>query len=226
MELPEESARHAMQVLRLREGDPLILFDGTGGQWLGLVEALDRRAVRVRIGRFDDVECESPASITLVQAVSSGDRMDFTVQKSVELGIAAIQPVLTGRSVVRLTGERAESRRLHWQRIAVASCEQCGRNRIPPVLPILTLEAYCAGATSGTRLLLSPDSAVRVRDIDWPADGQFTIAVGPEAGFSADEEARLTAVGFVPLRIGPRVLRTETAALVAAATINALHGDL
>lgn len=226
-ELPEESGRHAAQVLRLREGDPLVVFDGRGGQYAAAVDALERRSVRVRVGRFEDVERESPARITLVQAVSSGERMDFTVQKSVELGVIAIQPVLTERSVVRLSGERADSRQAHWQRIAAASCEQCGRNRIPPVRPILTLEQYCVeAADGGLRLLLSPDAAKRVRDLDWPEDGRVTIAAGPEAGFGAAEETRLAEAGFVPLGLGPRVLRTETAALAAAAALNALYGDL
>jgi 16S rRNA (uracil1498-N3)-methyltransferase len=177
-----------------------------------LVDVLAHRAI----------ERESPLRVVLVQGVSAGERMDFTVRKGVELGVAEIQPVLAASSVARPKGERAAARQAHWQKIAIAACEQCGRNKIPAVHPTIAAADYRGG--SGTRLLLSPASDLRftqaVKD-----SAEFTIAAGPEAGFSAAEEAAFLNAGFVPVRLGTRVLRTETAGLAALAALSALRGD-
>jgi 16S rRNA (uracil1498-N3)-methyltransferase len=150
--------------------------------------------------------------------------MDFTVQKATELGVAAVQPVVAARSTGRITGERAALKRTHWQRVAIAACEQCGRNRVPQVLPVLPLAQFCTGsAAEGTRLLLSPLAGLGLRAAK--LDGAVALAAGPEAGFTAEEEALLAEAGFLPVRLGPRVLRTETAALAALAALNALAGD-
>jgi 16S rRNA (uracil1498-N3)-methyltransferase len=162
--------------------------------------------------------------VTLVQGVSASEKMDFTVQKATELGVAALQPVIAARSVGRLSGERAELKRAHWRRVAVSACEQCGRNRVPEVHRLLSLAQYCRAApAAGTRLLLSPRSELGLRAAR--LDGAVALAAGPEAGFTAEEEALLAGAGFVPVRLGPRVLRTETAALAALAVLNALAGD-
>ena len=163
--------------------------------------------------------------MTLVQGVSSSEKMDFSVQKAVELGATAVQPVLAARSVGRLSGERAAQKRAHWQRVAIAACEQCGRNRVPEVLGPMTLEAYCRRATSAIGLLLSPEAQLGLREAAARLKGAATLAAGPEAGFTAQEEAMLAQAGFTPVRLGPRVLRTETAALAALAALNALAGD-
>lgn len=222
--LPEGSAHHAVHVLRLRPGDGVVLFNGRGGEYAGRIAAVDRLRVSVDVLEHRRIERESPLAVTLVQGVSAGEKMDFTVQKATELGVAALQPVIAARSTGRVSGARAEFKRAHWQRVAIAACEQCGRNRVPEVLPVLPLAQYCAQAgTGGTRLLLSPLAELGLRAAK--LDGAVTLAAGPEAGFTTEEEALLAATGFLPLRLGPRVLRTETAALAALAALNALAGD-
>jgi 16S rRNA (uracil1498-N3)-methyltransferase len=168
------------------------------------------------------VERESPLRITLVQGVSAGERMDSTVRKAVELGVAQVQPVLATRSVARPKGERADSRRAHWQKVVIAACEQCGRNRIPQVQPLVPLADYRAG--EGMKILLSPQSELRLSEAAKDSTA-FILAAGPEAGFTAEEEAILAKAGFVPASLGPRVLRTETAAVAALAALAALRGD-
>ena len=180
-----------------------------------------RGGVAVAIGAHQPLERESPLAITLVQGIAGADRMDFIIQKTVELGVAAIQPVLTSKSVVRLSKERGEARLAHWQRIVIAACEQCGRNRIPEVSPAEPLAQY-SPPKAGTKDMLSPRAD---RDLKQLVQGPLVLAIGPEAGFDAAEEKLLAQRGFVPARLGPRVLRTETAALAALAALNALRGD-
>ena len=216
LELPESAGHHA-RVLRLREGDAVTLFDGRGGEW----HASFAGKRRVEVRGFRDVERESPLAITLVQGVSSGERMDYTVQKAVELGVAAIQPLLTKKGVVRLEGERATARVQHWQRIAIAACEQCGRNRVPRILPLLAFRDYRPQG-DGLRLLLSAQGR-SLRQMEIPAE--LCVAAGPEAGFAEEEQAWLERAGFAKASLGPRILRTETAALAALAALSALRGD-
>jgi 16S rRNA (uracil1498-N3)-methyltransferase len=223
--LPEDAAHHAVHVLRLHAGDEITLFNGHGGEYAGRIAAIERLRVQVDVLAHRAVERETPLAVTLVQGVSAGEKMDFTVQKATELGVAAVQPVVAARSTGRITGERAALKRTHWQRVAIAACEQCGRNRVPQVLPVLPLAQFCTGsAAEGTRLLLSPLAGLGLRAAK--LDGAVALAAGPEAGFTAEEEALLAEAGFLPVRLGPRVLRTETAALAALAALNALAGDL
>jgi 16S rRNA (uracil1498-N3)-methyltransferase len=222
--LPEDAAHHAVHVLRLRAGDEVSLFNGRGGEFAGRIAALERRRVRVELAEHRPLERESPLAMTLVQGVSAGEKMDFTVQKATELGVAALQPVIAARSLGRLAGERAAARRAHWQRVAIAACEQCGRNRVPEVRSVMALAEFCrTGAQEGLRLLLSPLSERGLRTAR--IEDAVTLAAGPEAGFTAEEEAMLVEAGYLPVRLGPRVLRTETAALAALAALNALAGD-
>jgi len=204
----------------------VVLFNGRGGEFAGRLAAVDRLRVSVDLLEHRAIERESPLDVTLVQGVSSGEKMDFTVQKATELGVWALQPVVAARSVGRLAGERAELKRAHWRRVALAACEQCGRNRVPEVRPVLALADYCrqAGA-GGSRLLLAPRSRLGLREAAGGLNGAVTLAAGPEAGFEAAEEGELVRAGFTPVRLGPRVLRTETAALAALAALNALAGD-
>jgi len=225
LELPEQAAHHALRVLRLREGDGLTLFDGRGGEWGATVASAGRNRLAASIGAWRDVERESPLRVTLVQGVSSGERMDFTVQKATELGVATIQPVLTHKSLMKLAGARASARVEHWRRVAIAACEQCGRNRLPEVLALLSLDDYCRATPQGMRLLLSPDAPRRLGSVAARSDAPLTLAAGPEAGFSAAEDAMLVAVGFVPVSLGPRVLRTESVAPAALAALAALAGE-
>ena len=215
--LEDAPAHHLARVLRLREGDALTVFNGRGGEWDA--EFIGRRRVRLRA--FHAMERESPLRITLVQGVSSGERMDYTIQKAVELGVALVQPLLTKRGVVKLEGIRAEARVSHWNKIAVAACEQCGRNRIPEVLPVVDFYRYRPEGDEPRLLLSAHGRSIREMRIEKAA----TIAAGPEAGFAPEEQAALERAGFVKASLGPRVLRTETAALAALAAINALRGD-
>lgn len=222
--LPEDAAHHAVHVLRLHAGEEVTLFNGRGGEYAGRIAAVERLRVQVDLLAHRPVERESPLAMTLVQGVSAGEKMDFTVQKATELGVAAVQPVVAARSTGRITGERAELKRAHWRRVAIAACEQCGRNRVPEVHSVQPLEQFCAApAAAGSRLLLSPLAQQGLRAAK--LDGAVALAAGPEAGFTAEEEALLAEAGFVPVRLGPRVLRTETAALAALAALNALAGD-
>ncbi|HVC11380.1 MAG TPA: 16S rRNA (uracil(1498)-N(3))-methyltransferase [Burkholderiales bacterium] len=224
--LGREAAHHAARVLRLRAGDALIVFDGRGGEYAAHVAALTRERVVVGIGAWHDTERESPLAVTLLQGISSGERMDFTVRKAVELGAAAIQPLLSARSVVRLSDAREAAKLEHWRRIVIAACEQCGRNRVPELRAPLAVEDYCRQPEpAALRLLLAPGAGVTLHGLGGRISGPVALAAGPEAGFSAREEADLGAAGFVPVSLGPRVLRTETAALAALAGLNALAGD-
>jgi 16S rRNA (uracil1498-N3)-methyltransferase len=221
--LPEDSAHHAVHVLRVRVGDEATLFNGRGGEYAGRIAAIERLKVLVDLLAHVAIERESPLRMVLVQGVSSGERMDFTVRKSVELGVAEIQPVLAASSVARPKGERAAARHAHWQKIAIAACEQCGRNRIPAVQPMVAAANYRGGA--GSKILLAPSAELRFSQAAKGGGEEFTIAAGPEAGFSAEEERALLEAGFVPARLGARVLRTETAGLAALAALSALLGD-
>jgi len=224
MTLPEAAAHHAVRALRLRPDEAVVLFNGRGGEYAARIAGIGKTGVAIEIGAFSATERESPLVVTLVQGLSSGDRMDLTVQKSVELGVHAIQPVAAEKSVVRLSGERTAARRAHWQRIAIAACEQCGRNRVPEILPPLPLARYAAPA-GALKLVLAPDALVGLKQALGKSAPAIVLAVGPEAGFSEAEERLLVAAGFQPVSLGPRILRTETAAPAALAALNALAGD-
>ncbi len=231
--LPKEAAHHAARVLRMGEGDGVTLFNGDGHVYRARILRLDKQDVAVVIEQRTAVARESPLAVTLVQGISSGERMDFTLQKSVELGIAAIQPIQAERSVVKLSGERKEKRLRHWQNIVIAACEQCGRNVVPEVRPVLGLMEWLGMQDSGfgirdsgkgIKIHLSPEAELGLRDLEKPT-GPVLLAVGPEGGFSEQEHAALRQCGFVGVRLGPRVLRTETAALAALAAMQICWGD-
>ena len=221
--LPEDGAHHAVHVLRIRAGEDVVLFNGRGGEFSARIASIQRLKVLVDVLQHHAVERESPLRMVLVQGVSAGERMDFTVRKAVELGVAEIRPVLAATSVARPKGERAAARQSHWQKIAVAACEQCGRNRIPIVHPMVEAAAY-RDDTPAKKILLAPQAQLRFSQACKSAS-EFTLAAGPEAGFNAREESAFLDAGFVPARIGPRVLRTETAGLAALAALSALAGD-
>jgi len=222
IELPEAAAHHALRVLRLGEGDALTLFDGKGGQW----QASLLKQGRVHIDGFEDIDRESPLQVTLLQCLPAADKMDYIVQKCVELGVSAIVPVIARRSVVRLSGERMARRVQHWQAVAVAACEQCGRNRVPEVAGLSELPAALAAAAAagGARYMLSPQADRALRTLPAP-DGPLTLLVGPEGGFEEAELRAAQSAGFAALRLGPRVLRTETAGAAALAAMQTLWGD-
>jgi len=224
--LPEHAAHHAARVLRLRDGDSIVLFDGRGGEYAASIAGLDRDAVHVTVGAWQDVERESPLAIALAQGISGAERMDLTVQKAVELGVATIQPLSTEKSVVRLDARRTTSRLAHWRRIVISACEQCGRNRLPEIHAPISVAELCETTRDvPARWLLAPEAQTRLRDAAQGLGESLAMAVGPEAGFSEAETRSLLDAGFAPVRLGPRILRTETAALAAIAALNAMAGD-
>lgn len=224
--LPDAVARHAVGVLRLREGDDVILFNGDGGECVGQLVKTGKGAEVVLKARCAPAR-ESPLEVTLAQGVSSGERMDYTLQKAVELGITRIQPVMMKRTVVRLDDDKRHKRRQHWQGVVIAACEQCGRNHLPEVAEILDFAAWQAtpAVRAGLRLLLDPEASTRLRDLSAPVE-PVTLLAGPEGGFDPAERELARRLGFQPLSLGPRVLRTETAAIAALAAMQALWGDL
>jgi 16S rRNA (uracil1498-N3)-methyltransferase len=225
--LPESQAHHVARVLRLQAGDAVTLFDGRGTEYPATIMRIGKHGVVVRISGDLAVDRESPLGVTLVQAVSSGERMDYTIQKAVELGIARIQPVTAQRSVVRLKDERAEKRVAHWQYVAIAACEQCGRNQLPEVAPLLSFIDWAAALPLGgdeLRLMLSPQGTKTLDALPQPPAG-VTLLAGPEGGFDVSEIEIALTRGFLGLRLGPRVLRTETAALAALAAMQTKWGD-
>lgn len=226
IEVGEEIARH-LAVLRLQPGDDLGLFDGGGGEIAARLVVIGKRSATVELRAFDPVERESPLAITLVQALATSDKMDLIVQKAVELGAVAIQPVASERATLKLSGDRAQKRAAHWQAIARAACEQCGRNRVPAVGEILELADWLAQPAAGTRILMQPGAQASLPERVAASPGQpIHILIGPEGGFSAREVAMAAERGVLACRFGPRVLRTETAGLAALAALNAVAGDL
>lgn len=224
-ELPAEQSHHAAHVLRLVAGDAVVAFDGRGNEYAATIERVSKTGVRVTLGEPQAVDRESPLEVTLAQGISSGERMDYTIQKAVELGVSAIQPLSTERSVVRLDAERAARRAAHWHGVAVAACEQCGRNRVPQVYSVAPLANWLGSAPkSALRFTLTPGAARRLTQLERPAT-PLTLLVGPEGGLSPREHEYAAASGFTPLRLGPRVLRTETAAVAALAAMQTLWGD-
>ena len=222
--LPAGPARHAARALRLTEGDAITLFNGRGGEFAARIDRIHKDEVAVSITGFADIERESRLRVMLAQGISSGERMDYTLQKAVELGVAAIQPIAAKRSVVKLSSERADRRVAHWQGVVASTCEQCGRNQVPAVAAPLTLANWLGQYSGGRLLFLSPQAEARLADLSAPTAMDCLIA-GPEGGFEADEIAALHAAGAIPVRLGPRVLRTETAALAALAAMQTLWGD-
>ena len=224
VELPDNVVRH-LNVLRVKNTEEIVLFNGNGKVYPALPEVLEKRRASVRILREEATDNESPLNITLVQAVSSAERMDFTLQKSVELGVAEIRPVISERCVVRLSGERAEKRVARWQEIVVSACEQSGRNIVPKVLPLTTyVQALQQLPQETTKLLMSLNRAQKLSDVR-PQSGKVVFMVGPEGGWTEKEEQQAFDAGFQSVTLGKRVLRTETASLAAIAAMQTLWGD-
>ncbi|MCU0840575.1 MAG: 16S rRNA (uracil(1498)-N(3))-methyltransferase [Thiobacillaceae bacterium] len=223
--LPEAVARHAQNALRLRSGDAVVLFNGNGEECAGSLAATGRQA-RVAVRDCQAVARESPLRVTLAQGISSGERMDYTLQKAVELGVSAIAPVMTRRTVVRLDEGKRPRRRAHWQGVVMSACEQSGRVALPEVAEIRDFPDWLAEARAAdaTRFILDPAGGRRLRDLPAPA-GPVLLLAGPEGGFDPAERDAALAAGFLPLNLGPRVLRTETAAVAALAAMQCLWGD-
>jgi 16S rRNA (uracil1498-N3)-methyltransferase len=230
VELSHDTAAHLAKVLRARSGDELVLFNGDGREYMGVIETVRGARISAAIGAARAVDKESFFPITLVQCVPRGDRMDLIVQKATELGVSRIVPVLSQRSVVRLDETQAASKQVHWQAVAVSACEQCGRNRVPSVEAPRSLLGYlgaleAAASSSGMlRLVLEPDHP---RQPQHGAAAQGAqIAIGPEGGFAPEELEAFELSSFAPVGLGPRVLRTETAAIAAIVVLQTRFGDM
>jgi 16S rRNA (uracil1498-N3)-methyltransferase len=233
VELDDQAAHHALRVLRLRTGDPVELFNGDGRRYRGRLAEARGRAAIAEIHEVLDAGTESPLWLGLAQAVPSGDKMDWVVEKAVELGVACIQPVLSSRCVTRLDAARAARRLEHWQRIVVAACMQCGRDRLPRVLPVRAFGDWVrqppeplAEDSGALRLMVSPRAVHGLASVGAPTGAPAVwLLAGPEGGLDDGEEALAAGAGWQPIRLGPRVLRTETAGLAALAALQARLGD-
>ena len=225
IELDAQAAAHLTRVLRLKTGDDLVVFNGEGGEYRATVESVERRSASIKIGKFVDRNVESPLELILVQGVSRGERMDYTVQKAVELGVSRIVPVLTERTVVNIKGDRQQRRRDHWQSVANSACEQCSRTIVPEVSPVVSLQDWLSISKEGTRLVLHHRAdAGQMGSLN--PQGPISLLVGPEGGLSSSEIEAAVSIGYLPLSLGPRVLRTETAAVTALSVLQWVWGDL
>lgn len=225
--LPEHAASHLVRVLRLREGDPCVLFNGDGHDYPARLVVAGKREVSVEVLACEAVDNESPLRIVLLQGIARGEKMDLILQKATELGVAAILPVSGERTEVRLDAERAEKRLAHWRSVVESACGQSGRARIPALSPPAALDDAARGLREdGPRLLLDPQGEHALAELPEPAGRTVSIAIGPEGGWSPRDRTILHAAGFSGLRLGPRVLRTETAGLAAIAALQARFGDL
>lgn len=224
--LPAQAAEHVARVLRMNAGDVLTVFNGDGYDYAATLVSVGKRDVVVRIDAREEVANESPLQLTLAQGVARGEKMDLIVQKATELGVARIVPLFTERSEVKLDAARAEKRWQHWCAVAASACEQSGRVRIPDVLPARPLQAWLDGLTDdgALRMALLPEGMLRAGELRFGGSGGLLV-VGPEGGLGERDVAALREAGFQGLRLGPRILRTETAGLAALAALQALHGD-
>jgi len=224
--LGADASRH-VQVLRLQPGDAVTLFDGSGGQWQAALVEIGRKTVQVRLLAHEPLERELRTPVTLALGMPANERMDALVEKATELGVAAIVPLVCERSVLRLAGDRAERKAAHWQAIAVAACEQCGRNRVPAVAAPRALRDWLAGLGAGSdespRLVLSLGEGAQPLRQTWSPARAMALLSGPEGGLAPLELAAAAQAGFRPVTLGPRVLRADTAPLAALAVIGALE---
>jgi 16S rRNA (uracil1498-N3)-methyltransferase len=223
IELDEDNGHYLRTVLRLKKDTDIILFNGNGGEYLGSISEVSRKAVLIDIKQWIERSVESPLIITLGLGISRGDRMDFTVQKAVELGVNHITPLLTEHCVVQLKGEKRPQRLLHWQKIAQHAAEQSGRTLVPPLMDIHHLQHW-VGQQQGLKVFLDPYATTSLAELS-PINGQVTLLTGPEGGFADQERELAKAAGFIPVSMGKRILRTETASLAALAAVQMLWGD-
>ncbi|HRB28646.1 MAG: 16S rRNA (uracil(1498)-N(3))-methyltransferase [Nitrosomonas sp.] len=231
IELSHENKHHAMRTLRLRKGDSVTLFNGLGGEFLAHIQVIDNSDVKVLVEKFLGQERESSVVIELAQAICTNEKMDWIIQKAVELGVNRIQPISTERSIVQLSNERANKRLVHWEKIIISACEQSGRNLLPKIFPLISLSKWLDQKQSAhtdreMRLMLSPTSEQYLKNITRPPNNDsITLMIGPEGGFSQTEELSILQGEYTSIRLGNRILRTETAGLAIIAAIQTLWGD-
>jgi 16S rRNA (uracil1498-N3)-methyltransferase len=225
--LNEERSHYAGRVLRLRVGDEVVLFNGTGGEFVAVISEVSRSAVKLRIRNRRERSVESPLKINLVQGVSRGERMDIVVQKATELGVFRITPIVTAHSVVRLQGDKSGKRATHWTKVAQSACEQCGRTIVPFVDAPRSFNSWMADSmpVDGKRVVLQPGAGTRLSDLRLLPE-HVELLIGPEGGLSDAEVDQAMVAGFTRCSLGPRILRTETAAVAAIAILQSRYGDL
>ena len=223
--LDADLLNYVSRVLRLKVGTELTIFNGEGGEYSATITELHKKAGTIKVGTFSDTDLESPLNITLAQGISRGERMDYTLQKAVELGVTHIVPLFTERCVVNLKGERLESRLHHWQGIVRSACEQCGRNTLPDVQSALSLNEWLKTGDAEHRLMLHAQSDKTFKNFGYQ-QGKISLLIGPEGGLADDERVKALSYGYQGVRMGPRILRTETAGLAALASLQSLYGDL
>lgn len=223
VDLPDEALRHLVQVLRMQAGEALTVFNGEGGEYAAVLDAVSRKAATLLVGAHDPVSREAPLAITIAQCVSKGERMDYALQKSTELGAAAFVPVLSARGVVKLDGERWEKKVEHWRGVVVSAAEQSGRTRVPAVEAPQSFDHFVAVPRKGLKLILAPGGSIGLKTL--ALESQITAVVGPEGGFAPAELELADRHGWQRLGLGPRILRTETASVAVLAALMTLRGD-
>lgn len=224
--LDDNASHHIARVLRAKVNESLFLFNGQGGEYLATINHIDKKGVIVHIHQYVNRDVESPINLILAQGIAKGEKMDFIVQKAVELGVKTIYPLITERGDVRLDGTRAEKRLQHWQAIAMSACEQCGRNRLPVIVPPQPLNIWLTQYQADLAFVLTPHVPGPLSEKPVAAASSIALLIGPEGGLTEKEITQATQEGFQPLRLGPRVLRTETATITALSVIQAQYGDL
>ncbi|OOE82264.1 16S rRNA (uracil(1498)-N(3))-methyltransferase [Salinivibrio siamensis] len=223
--LSGEAANHLGRVLRMQPEQPILLFDGSGAQFPAMLTEVSKKQVVATITACESHSVESPLDFELGQVISRGEKMEFTIQKSVELGVNTITPLLSARCGVKLNAERLEKKRQQWQKIAIGACEQSGRNVVPTINPVINLDTWCQQAFDGLKLNLHPRAPYSINTLP-DAPYKLRLLIGPEGGLSDDEIAMTREHGFEEILLGPRVLRTETAALTAITALQVRFGDL
>ncbi|WP_369789742.1 16S rRNA (uracil(1498)-N(3))-methyltransferase [Rouxiella sp. WC2420] len=223
--LGEDAANHVGRVLRMQPGQQIQLFDGSNQIFTASITVVDKKSVRVQLAEGELADNESPLNLHLGQVISRGEKMEFTIQKSIELGVNTITPLFSERCGVKLDGERLAKKLQQWQKIAIAACEQCGRNRVPEIREAMQLEQWCAEGDNSLKLNLHPRASHSINTLPLPVE-RVRLLIGPEGGLSADEIAMTTGYGFTDILLGPRVLRTETTALTAITALQVRFGDL
>lgn len=226
IELEPAPSAHIAKAMRMGVGDTLTLFNGRGGEFAATISAVNKKAVTVAIGEFRDINLESPLAIHLGIAISRGERMDWVIQKATELGVSRVSPLLTERTEVKLKGERAAKKIQHWRQVGIAACEQCGRNQLPHIEPLQALPEWLAATEDETKLVLH-HRALRTESAGTERiPTRISLLIGPEGGLSDDEIGLAERANFDALRLGPRVMRTETAPLAAIAILQSRWGDM
>ena len=224
IQLDDNAFNHSVRVLRLKSGAHIVLFNGEGGEYKATLSGVQRRQASAAVGEFTNKEVEPPLQLIMGQCISRGEKMDYTVQKSVELGVTEIVPLFSERCGVQLKGERLEKKRQHWQSVSVSACEQSGRNRIPTIEREMTLAAWIENVEADIKLVLDPSESTTLNQLQ-PPQNSVALLLGPEGGMTEEEVAHAKRHGFLRIRLGPRVLRTDTASLATLSAIQLAWGD-